>query len=100
MALQALAALLGDKVIDVYVAGKPATPTKNATTIKQEMTDKMSELGPSNVSRHCSNNSVIDVAPSSITDDAQLQGEAEAHKRVTKYLGPALLRAIPPIISR
>ncbi|MGD8590011.1 MAG: DUF4157 domain-containing protein [Chromatiales bacterium] len=85
----------GDKVIDVYVAGKAATPAKDAATIKQEMTDKINELGPSNVSRHCSENSVIDVAPSSITDDEQFQTKAEAHARVTKYLGPATTPSDP-----
>lgn len=85
----------GDKVIDVYVAGKAATPAKDATTIKQEMTDKINELGPSKVSRHCSENSVIDVAPSSITSDAQFQTKAEAHARVTKYLGPATTPSDP-----
>ena len=79
----------GDKVIDVYKAGKVATPAKDTTTIQKEMTDKINELGPSKVSLHCSNNSVIDVAPSSIKNDSQFQSEAEAHTRVTKYLGPA-----------
>jgi hypothetical protein len=78
----------GDQVIDVYETGKRATPAKDATTIKQEMTDKIIELGPSNVSNHCSNNSVIDVAPSSIRSDGQFQIRAQAHARVTKYLGP------------
>ncbi|MBN2393283.1 MAG: hypothetical protein JXR84_21310 [Anaerolineae bacterium] len=79
----------GDKVIDVYVAGKAAKPAKDAATIKQEMTDKINELGPSNVSKHCSENSVIDVAPSSIKDDAQFQTQVEAHARVTKYIAPS-----------
>src|SRR5207247_654477 len=54
----------GDLVIDVYVAGKAATPAKDAATIKSEMTAKINELGPSNVSKHCSDTDVIDVAPS------------------------------------
>lgn len=85
----------GDKVIDVYVAGKAATPAKEAATIRQEMTEKIKELGPSKVSRHCSENSVIDVAPSSITNDAQFQKKALAHTRVTKYLGPGTTPSDP-----
>lgn len=78
----------GDLVVDVYVAGKAATPAKDAATIKSEMTTKINELGPSNVSKHCSDTDVIDVAPSSITNDNLFQGKAEAHASVTKYLGP------------
>lgn len=85
-AQKALYGANGDKVIDVYVAGKAAT--KDAETIKQEMTAKINEIGPSKVSKHCSENSVIDVAPSSITDDTNFQTQAEANARVTKYLGP------------
>jgi hypothetical protein len=85
----------GDKVIDVYVAGKAAPPPKNAATIKQEMTAKIDELGPSTVSRHCSNNSVIDVAPSSITNDSQFATKAQAHAQVTKYLGPSTTPSDP-----
>ncbi len=59
----------GDKVIDVYVAEKAAG--KADDEIKQAMLDKINELGPNNVSNHCSDPDVrttVDIAPSSIVD--------------------------------
>lgn len=55
----------GDKVIDVYVenSGRPKDE------VVELMEKKIQELGPSKVSKHCSDDTdVFDVAPSSITD--------------------------------
>jgi peptidoglycan hydrolase-like protein with peptidoglycan-binding domain len=62
-----LYASTGDKVIDVYSAQKAAG--KSTTAIKQAMEAKILELGPQNVSHHCSDShDVFDVGPSSISD--------------------------------
>jgi hypothetical protein len=77
----------GDQVVAVYEEG--VADELGAATIVQNMTDKINELGPSNVSKHCSaDHQVIDVRPSSIQDDAGFQTEAEGHASVSRYLGP------------
>lgn len=58
----------GDQVIDVYVTGQTNGDVRD--TIEADMQAKISELGPSNVSLHCSDtHDVFDVAPSSISDE-------------------------------
>lgn len=79
----------GDLVIDVYVTANESVPSKNADEIITEMTDKINELGPGKVSKHCQDNNVIDVAPSSIVNDKMFAASAKCHKKVTKYLGPS-----------
>jgi hypothetical protein len=55
----------GDKVIDVYVDNQ-SSPRADVIALMQA---KIDEIGPSKVSKHCSNtHDVFDVAPSSITD--------------------------------
>lgn len=77
----------GDQVVAVYEEG--VADELGQAQIVQNMTDKINELGPSNVSKHCSaDHQVIDVAPSSIQDDDAFQTEAEGHASVSRYLGP------------
>jgi hypothetical protein len=86
---KALYAAAGDQVIDVYVASKAAK--KSADEIKADMTAKINELGPSTVSKHCADSStlcVVDIAPSSITNDAKFIEEVGKDSRVSKFLQP------------
>ncbi|HXH01993.1 MAG TPA: peptidoglycan-binding protein [Candidatus Competibacteraceae bacterium] len=80
----------GDKVIDVYSAQKAAG--KSATAIKQAMEAKINELGCHNVSHHCSDtHDVIDVAPSSIADQAAFRLALDTALRngiIDKYITP------------
>src|SRR6476646_5533353 len=74
----------GQAVIDVYVAGKAAGKTSDA--IKAEMTAKINELGPMNVSHHAADPkllNVFDVAPSSVSDVNAFQAAAKADVRVS-----------------
>jgi hypothetical protein len=83
----ALYGSFGDQVVAVYEEGVAAE--LGEAVIVQNMTDKINELGPSNVSKHCSaDHQVIDVAPSSIQDDDAFQTGAEGHASVSRYLGP------------
>ncbi|MBL9031151.1 MAG: carboxypeptidase regulatory-like domain-containing protein [Phycisphaerae bacterium] len=80
-----LYAAAGDKVIDVYVANKD----KSREEIIEAMKAKVIELGPSTVSKHCSDDyDVIDVAPSSISDGPAFVKAAKAHSDVTNFLEP------------
>lgn len=68
----------GDKVVDVYVDLK--AKKKTADEIKAGMRDKIEEIGPSKVSRHCGDPTklnVFDVGPNSI-------GDAKAQKAFKK----------------
>ena len=59
----------GDQVIDVYAAGK--TNNYSREQIISNMTSKIFEIGPTNVSKHCADPSdlnVIDIAPTSVSD--------------------------------
>jgi len=79
----------GQAVIDVYVAGKAAKKAANA--IKAEMTAKIIELGPMNVSHHAADPkqlNVFDVAPSSVADVTAFQSAAKKDARVSKFLTP------------
>jgi len=86
---KALYGSYGDQVIDVYVAEKAAG--KSQAEIVSAMEAKINELGPSNVSRHFadpSTMSVIDIAPSQITDREAFEKAVEADSRVTTFLKP------------
>lgn len=79
----------GEEVIAVFVANRNLP----ADQCQQFMTDKINELGPSNVSHHCADPSVItvfDVAPSSIAADqhADFEAAVQADKRVTVFFSP------------
>jgi hypothetical protein len=79
----------GDKVIDVYQAGTDAGRTMDQ--IRGDMTTKIIELGPQNVSRHTADPrklAVIDVAPSSVRDTAAFERAVNADKRVSLFLLP------------
>lgn len=82
----------GRKVIDVFV--ELQKQGKSAKEIQDGMRDKVIELGPSNVSRHCGDYHVLnvfDVAPSSLggskaRETFNAAAQAEADKRVSKYI--------------
>jgi len=81
----------GRMVIDVYAAGKAAG--KSAAQIKAEMTAKIIELGPFNVSHHAADPkllNVFDVAPSSVPDAILPAFETAVRRdaRVSKFLKP------------
>lgn len=82
----------GDQVIDVYVVKKAAG--KTADQIKAAMEAKIKALGPSNVSRHCADPSVlnvIDVAPSSIANKQAFETAvltAKARGKVSHFITP------------
>jgi hypothetical protein len=79
----------GQAVIDVYVAGKAANKSPDA--IKAEMTAKINDLGPMNVSHHAADPkllNVFDVAPSSVADVTAFEAAAKADARVSKFLTP------------
>ena len=82
-------AVPGQAVIDVYESGKAAGKTPDA--IKADMTAKIVDLGPMNVSHHAADPkllNVFDVAPSSVADVDAFQNAAKADTRVSKFLTP------------
>jgi RHS repeat-associated protein len=93
----------GDKVIDTYVAGKNETkavtkgcemivevPVNGSAKIRQMMTDKINEVGPSNVSNHTVNDpstiNVFDIRPSSISSPAGFHNSLSGDSRVKRVL--------------
>ncbi len=79
----------GDLVIDQYVASKKAGKTPDQ--IKADMTAKIIEIGPANVSRHCADFNVlcvVDIAPSSVQNKTKFVAAFKADKRVSKYFLP------------
>lgn len=89
-----LYAAAGDEVIKVYVAKKKAK--KTADEIKAAMEAKIKAIGPSKVSRHCSDPAVlnvVDVAPSSVSTNKKGFEKAVAKavkaKRISKFLSPS-----------
>jgi D-alanyl-D-alanine carboxypeptidase len=82
----------GDQVIDVYAALR--AEGRKAGEIQAAMRDKILEIGPSKVSRHCGDPAmlnVFDVAPSSIGSDEQqaafvAAAQAEVGKRVSRFI--------------
>lgn len=77
----------GDKVIDVYVANS----SKPRDTVINLMKDKIVALGPSNVSKHCSDTHyTFDVAPSSIANQQKFVQAVQAHPSVSKLIQPPL----------
>ena len=56
-----------------------------------DMTAKIIEIGPANVSRHCADFNVlcvVDIAPSSIQNKTKFVAAFKADKRVSKYFLP------------
>jgi hypothetical protein len=79
----------GDLVIDQYVTSKKAGKTPDQ--IKADMTAKIIEIGPANVSRHCADFNVlcvVDIAPSSIQNKTKFVAAFKADKRISKYFLP------------
>jgi N-acetylmuramoyl-L-alanine amidase len=86
---KALYADPGDRVIDVYAAGKAAG--KSAARIKAEMEAKIIAIGPTRVSRHASDPAVLcvfDVAPSSVANRAAFEREIRNEGRISKHIFP------------
>lgn len=82
----------GDQVIDVYVVQKAAG--KTADQIKAAMEAKIKALGPTHVSRHCADPSVlnvIDIAPSTIANKQAFETAvlaAKARGKVSHFITP------------
>lgn len=77
----------GEAVIYVYVESKAAG--NDPVKIKQDMTDKINELGPTNVSRHASNPDtlqVMDIGQSSLRNKGKFLSVARADGRVSYVL--------------
>ena len=86
-----LYAAAGDAVIDEYVKAKKAGRT--AVEIKAAMEAKINALGPTKVSHHAADPSVLcvfDVAPSSIAKKAEFEKAVRADRRVKKFIVPPL----------
>jgi len=84
-----LYAAAGDLIIDEYVKAKAAN--KTATEIKAAMEAKINEIGPTKVSHHASDPSVLcvfDVAPSSVANKSSFEKAVRADQRVNKFLLP------------
>jgi hypothetical protein len=84
-----LYAAAGDEVIDVYVAGKAANKNKADTIL--DMTAKIRAVGPSNVSKHIADPTilnVVDIAPSSLSNKVAFETAGDAEARVNKFLKP------------
>jgi hypothetical protein len=84
-----LYARAGDQVIDVYVRSKAAGRAPAA--VRLDMETKIRELGPTSVSRHASDPSVLnvfDLAPSSIKDKVAFERAVKGDKRVSYFLVP------------
>lgn len=77
----------GDKVIDVYVDNQ-SSPRADVIALMQA---KIDEIGPSKVSKHCSNtHDVFDVAPSSITDKPAFE-DAIKHAKEQAWISHYIL---------
>jgi hypothetical protein len=84
-----LYAAAGDAVIDVYANSKAAG--KSPDQIKKDMETKIIELGPTRVSHHAADPSVLnvfDVAPSSINNKHAFETAVKNENRVSKFLIP------------
>lgn len=87
-----LYAAAGDRVIDVYEASLAAGRTRDE--IIADMEARINTEGPSNVSRHCADQTilnVIDVDPNTIVNDAQFVEAVEAARQagtVENFLQP------------
>ena len=80
----------GDKVINVYSTEKAARKTPEQ--IKAAMVDKIIELGPAHVSKHCSDtHDTIDVSAGSIANAARFKAaltQAQADGDISKFIAP------------
>jgi RHS repeat-associated protein len=82
----------GDAVIDVYVQQKANGATDEQ--IKSAMTQKIENVGPSNVSKHCANSTilnVVDISPSTIKDKKAFDNALTQAKKdglISKFIKP------------
>lgn len=79
----------GDKVIDVYAEGKKQGLPREE--IEKNMTDKINELGPSNVSKHMADSeemNVVDISPAGIKDKKKFVEALKNDPRISKVLEP------------
>lgn len=79
----------GDQVIEVYRQAKATG--HNATTIKARMAQEIIRIGPTRVSRHAADPTVLnvfDVAPSSVARKAAFEQAVRAESRVSKFITP------------
>lgn len=86
---KALYGRYGDMIIDAYVTSEAAG--NDATQIKADMEAKIIEVGPSNVSKHCADSSVlcvVDIAPSSIGNDTKFREAVVAETAVSNHIFP------------
>src|SRR5690606_20628471 len=84
-----LYAAAGDQVIDVYSQGKLKKLT--ADDIKQNMTNKIYELGPSKVSKHVADHNVlnvVDISPGSVSNRGAFENVVRTTSEVSKFLTP------------
>ena len=96
----------GDKVIDTYseakeynyqaihvneILGADFLPILSNGNIKTLMTNKIKEVGPSNVSKHSSDPNtynVIDISPKSLSNGSSFGNKVKADTRVEKVITP------------
>ncbi len=80
----------GDKVVEEYEKAQEDNKGREETI--EAMKDKINEVGPQNVSRHCGDpteKNVVDVAPSSVTNNDKFKESAEKAEKdgtVEKYI--------------
>ncbi len=79
----------GNKVIDVFIEADNAG--RSRAEIIAEMEQKIWELGPSNVSKHCADPSklvVVDISPKSISYQHEFVAQVKNDKRVSRFFQP------------
>lgn len=76
----------GDQVIEVYEQQRAAGAS--VSQIRNAMQAKIEQLGCGNVSNHCSQSDVFDVAPSSISDGAAFRRAIQESSAVRHYIFP------------
>jgi hypothetical protein len=91
-AQKALYSSAGDAVIDAYVLAR--NQGKSSSQIKEAMKNKILQIGPSRVSRHCADPAVlnvVDISPGSITNKTAFEAavnHAVQNGSVSKFLEP------------
>lgn len=83
----------GDQVIDIWIANEGNLTESEVVDL---MVAKINALGPTNVSKHCSDPNVlnvIDIAPSSISDKTSFENCVNNNNSVSKFITPPLDQA-------
>jgi hypothetical protein len=80
----------GQQVIQAYVDARAANPNATAAEVQAAMLAKIQSLsgGCVSVSRHCSTQDVIDVAPSSISNQSAFRTAVQQASTVSLYIFP------------